>query len=66
MDFAYRLDVTLDLFEMTVAGASIVMSQDELRAAKEAIDQVHASWSRPKPEQIWAAVTQAPVRDPRR
>jgi len=37
------------------------MSQDELRAARQAIDQIHA---KPKPEQIWAAVTQALGRDP--
>jgi hypothetical protein len=65
MDLPYRLDLTVDLFELTVAGSVVLLSEDELRAVQGELAGLRSCWLEPKEEQMWAAVTRVLGRDPR-
>jgi hypothetical protein len=65
MELPYRLDLTVDLFDLTIDGVAMLLDQGELHAVQVELAEVRSCWPEPKSEQLWAAVRRALGRDPR-
>ena len=63
--FPYRLDMMVDLFELTVERTPVLLDQGELEAVQAGLAELRSCWPDPKSEQVWAAVVHVLGRDPR-
>jgi hypothetical protein len=65
MRLPFRLDMSVDLFDVDVDGIAVVTSQAEPEALMDELESLHAHVPEPHPAQVWAEVTRVIGRDPR-
>jgi hypothetical protein len=65
MELPYRLDLMVDLFELTIGGVVVLLDQEELTTIQTELAQLRSCWPEPKGEQVWAVVVRVLSRDPR-
>ena len=65
MELPYRLDMMVDLFELTMEGVPVLLDLTELQALQVALAELRSCRPEPEAEQVWAAVVRVLSRDPR-